>query len=58
MATAVASTFACKTSPWITSSPATRGGTDHPDNLQLLCGHCNSVKGDRGQEYLIAKLAA
>ena len=33
------------------------GGTDHIDNLQLLCGHCNRVKGNRGQEYLIAKLA-
>ena len=34
------------------------GGTDHIENLQLLCGHCNRVKGDRGQEYLISKLAA
>ena len=34
------------------------GGTDHLTNLQLLCGHCNSVKGDRGQEYLLARLAA
>ena len=34
------------------------GGGDHLENLQLLCGHCNSVKGDRGQEYLIARLAA
>ena len=33
-----------------------KGGTDHPENLQLLCGHCNSVKGDRGMEYLRAKL--
>ena len=38
--------------------PKTGGGTDHLYNLQLLCGYCNSVKGDRGQEYLIAKLAA
>ena len=32
------------------------GGTDHIENLQLLCGHCNRIKGDRGQEYLISKL--
>ena len=32
------------------------GGTDHIDNLQLLCGHCNRVKGERGQEYLISRL--
>ncbi len=38
--------------------PKSKGGTDHLVNLQLLCGHCNSVKGDRGQEYLIAKLSA
>ena len=32
------------------------GGTDHIENLQLLCGNCNRIKGNRGQEYLIAKL--
>ena len=34
-----------------------KGGTDHLENLQLLCGSCNSIKGDRGMEYLKAKLA-
>ena len=38
--------------------PRSKGGTDHLENLQLLCGHCNSVKGNRGMEYLITKLAA
>ncbi len=38
--------------------PRSKGGTDHIGNLQLLCGHCNSVKGNRGMEYLQAKLAA
>jgi site-specific DNA-methyltransferase (adenine-specific) len=33
-----------------------KGGTDHLENLQLLCGHCNSVKGDRGMAYLRTKL--
>ena len=32
--------------------PRSRGGTDHMDNLQLLCSHCNRIKGDRPQEYL------
>ena len=32
------------------------GGTDHIQNLQLLCGHCNKVKGDRGMEYLMSAL--
>ena len=36
--------------------PRNRGGTDHKTNLQLLCGHCNSVKGDRPMEYLLARL--
>ena len=38
--------------------PRKRGGTDHIDNLQLLCGACNSLKGDRTQEYLLAELKA
>lgn len=36
--------------------PKDKGGTDTDDNLQLLCGYCNSVKGNRTQEYLLAKL--
>ena len=36
--------------------PRTKGGTDHLSNLQLLCGHCNRVKGNRGMEYLKSKL--
>ncbi|MCY3836514.1 MAG: DNA methyltransferase [Anaerolineaceae bacterium] len=32
------------------------GGTDHISNLQLLCGSCNRIKGDRGMEYLRVKL--
>ncbi len=27
--------------------PRTRGGTDHPDNLQLLCSGCNRSKGNK-----------
>ena len=37
--------------------PRPRGGTDHLDNLQLLCSSCNRIKGDRPQEYLVARLA-
>lgn len=29
----------------------------HIENLQLLCAHCNSTKGDRPMEYLRARLA-
>ena len=36
--------------------PRSRGGTDDPDNLQLLCAQCNSTKGNRTQEYLIQSL--
>lgn len=34
------------------------GGTDHIENLQLLCGNCNRIKGNRGQEYLLSRLNA
>ncbi len=37
--------------------PQSRGGTDHLDNLQLLCSSCNRIKGNRPQEYLVARLA-
>ncbi len=37
--------------------PRSRGGTDHLDNLQLLCSHCNRLKGNRTQEYLLVRLA-
>ena len=37
--------------------PRSRGGTDHLDNLQLLCGALNSPTGDRMQEYLLARLS-
>ena len=36
--------------------PRSRGGSDHPDNLQLLCPNCNRVKGDRDMAYLVARL--
>lgn len=37
--------------------PKSRGGTDHIDNLQLLCSSCNRIKGDRPMEFLMAQLA-
>ena len=36
--------------------PRSRGGTDDPENLQLLCGACNSMKGNRSQAYLKQRL--
>ena len=33
-----------------------RGGTDHPDNLQLLRPNCNRIKGDRDMAYLVTRL--
>ena len=37
--------------------PKSDGGHNEMDNLQLLCNHCNSVKGNRPMEYLLARLA-
>lgn len=38
--------------------PQSQGGTDHKDNLQLLCGACNSTKGQGTQAQLISRLKA
>ena len=36
--------------------PRGGGGQGNIDNLLLLCAHCNQVKGDRPQEYPVARL--
>lgn len=36
--------------------PRSRGGTEHIENLQLLCASCNRIKGNRDQAYLMAQL--
>ena len=36
--------------------PRATGGSDHADNLQLLCGVCNQAKGTGTQADLITKL--
>ena len=36
--------------------PRSKNGGDHYENYQLLCGHCNRIKGDRPMEYLRAKI--
>ena len=37
-------------------TPQSRGGTDHIDNLQLLCNACNSMKGTMDQASFLAKM--
>ena len=35
--------------------PQIKGGTDHVDNLQLLCNACNSMKGTKSQaDFMVA----
>ena len=36
--------------------PRSGVGQDNIENLQLLCAHCNRVKGDRPPEFLVASL--
>ena len=36
--------------------PKSKGGGDYYTNYQLLCGHCNTTKGDRPMEYLMMKV--
>ncbi|MDE0243367.1 MAG: DNA methyltransferase [Candidatus Kaiserbacteria bacterium] len=37
-------------------TPQSHGGQDVPENIQLLCGTCNSIKGDKDMAYLHARL--
>ena len=41
---------------WITSSRSAPMAKTTSRTCQLICAHCNRVKGDRPQEYLVVKL--
>ena len=41
---------------WTTPSRAPGAARTTGDNLQMLCSHCNRIKGDRDQAYLVARL--
>ena len=36
--------------------PRSKGGSDDPSNLQLLCQFCNTTKNTRPQSYLLGRL--
>ena len=36
--------------------PRRQGGTDHLDDLHLLCPNCNRIEGDRDMAYLVDRL--
>ncbi len=36
--------------------PKKRGGQDNEENLQLLCGSCNSIKNENDMAYLMGRL--
>lgn len=36
--------------------PTSKGGTDDPSNLQLLCHSCNAIKGNRSMAFLQERL--
>ena len=38
--------------------PQVKGGSDNKENLQLLCSHCNRIKGKNDMSYLIKRLQA
>ena len=38
--------------------PRSKGGSDKPRNLQLLCGNCNTTKGEGTMKQLEEKLIA